>query len=120
MEVAHARLSSLPRNFVVKYADDISFDYDSYLPIEDNPDTHAFFRTITRPNGRMQHLAILTRLLILEEQEGPADISDTNVSQFIEKGTTPTVSGTTPTKTPRRHGPHSPICRHSTACSATM
>ena len=86
MEVAHARLSSLPRNFVVKYADDISFDYDSYEPIENNPDTHAFFRTITRPNNRMQHLAILTRLLILEEQDGAADIRDTNVSQFIEKG----------------------------------
>jgi len=86
MEVAHARLSSLPRNFVVKYADDISFDYDRYEPIEDNPHTHAFFRTITRPNDRMQHLAILTRLLILEEQNGPADISDTNVSQFIEDG----------------------------------
>ena len=66
MEVAHARLSSLPRNFVVKYADDISFDYDNYEPIEDNPHTHAFFRTITRPNDRMQHLAILTRLLILD------------------------------------------------------
>lgn len=89
MEVAHARLSSLPRNFVVKYADDISFDYDSYEPIEDNPHRHAFFRTITRPNDRMQHLAILTRLLILEEQDGPADISDTNVSQFIEKGHDP-------------------------------
>ena len=89
MEVAHARLSSLPRNFVVKYADDISFDYDSYEPIEDNPDTHAFFRTVTRPNDRMQHLAILTRLLILEEQDGPADIRDTNVSQFIEKGHDP-------------------------------
>ena len=89
MEVAHARLSSLPRNFVVKYADDVSFDYDNYKPIEDNPDTHAFFRTITRPNDRMQHLAILTRLLILEEQYGPADISDTNVSQFIEKGHDP-------------------------------
>ena len=70
MEIAHARLSSLPRNFVVKYADDISFDYKSYEPIEDNPDVHAFFRTITRPNDRMQHLAILTRLLILEEQDG--------------------------------------------------
>ena len=34
MEIAHARLSSLPRNFVVKYADDISFDYDKYAPIE--------------------------------------------------------------------------------------
>ena len=86
MEVAHARLSSLPRNFVVKYADDISFDYDTYEPIDDNPHTHAFFQTITRPNNRMQHLAILTRLLILEEQDGPADISDTNVSHFIEKG----------------------------------
>ena len=86
MEVAHARLSSLPRNFAVKYADDISFDYDSYEPIEDNPDTHVFFSTITRPNNRMQHLAILTRLLILEEQDGPADIRDTNVSEFIEKG----------------------------------
>ena len=86
MEVAHARLSSLPRNFVVKYADDISFDYDNYKPIEENPHTHAFFRTITRPNDRMQHLAILTRLLILEEQDGPSDISDTNVSQFIENG----------------------------------
>lgn len=89
MEVAHARLSSLPRNFVVKYADDITFDYDSYKPIKNNPDTHAFFRTITRPNNRMQHLAILTRLLILEEREGPADISDTNVSEFIEKGQHP-------------------------------
>ena len=37
----------------------------------------------------MQHLAILTRLLILEEQDGPADISDTNVSQFIDKGHDP-------------------------------
>ena len=89
MEVAHARLSSLPRNFVVKYADDISFDYDSYEPIEDNPHTHDFFRAITRTNTRMQHLAILTRLLILEEQNGPADISDKNVSEFIDEGHDP-------------------------------
>lgn len=86
MEVAHARLSSLPRNFVAKYADDISFDYESYEPIENNAHTHPFFRTITRTNTRMQHLAILTRLLILEEEDGPADIRDTNVSEFIEKG----------------------------------
>lgn len=89
MEIAHARLSSLPRNFVVKYADDASFDYEGYEPIEDNPDKHAFFRTITRSNDRMQHLALLTRLLILEEQDGPADISDTNVSQFIDDGHSP-------------------------------
>lgn len=86
MEVAHARLSSLPRNFVVKYADDISFDYESYKPIEDNQYRHDFFRTITRPNDRMQHLALLTKLVMLEEQDGQADIRDTNVSQFIDNG----------------------------------
>lgn len=86
MEIAHGRLSSLPRNFVVKYADDISFDYDKYEPIDNNPARHPFFSTITRPNDRMQHLAILTRLLILEEHDGPTDIGDKNVRQFIERG----------------------------------
>lgn len=89
MEVAHSRLSSLPRNFVVKYADDISFDYENYQPLDDNPHTHKFFRTINRPNNRMQHLAILTRLLILEERDGPADIRDANVIHFIEEGHDP-------------------------------
>jgi len=32
MEVAHAQLSSLSRNFIVKYADDLTFDYDKYEP----------------------------------------------------------------------------------------
>lgn len=86
MEVAHARLSSLPRNFVVKYADDISFDYEKYEPIEDNKHRNVFFRVIARPNDRMQHLALLTRLLILEDQDGAADIGNANVSQFIDKG----------------------------------
>ena len=67
----------------------LGFDYASYKPIEDNPHKHKFFRTIARSNDRMQHLAILSRLLILEEQDGPADISDKNVSQFIEKGQDP-------------------------------
>ena len=42
METAHARLSSLSRNFVVKYADDITFDYDQYKPIDRNKDKHKF------------------------------------------------------------------------------
>src|SRR5699024_7931899 len=29
MEVAHAQLSSLTRNFIVKYADDQTFDYEN-------------------------------------------------------------------------------------------
>jgi hypothetical protein len=85
MEVAHARLSSLSRNFVVKYADDIRFDYENYRPIDSNPDKHVFFRVIDRNNDRMQHLALLTRLLILEENNGPADLKDTEVIDYIER-----------------------------------
>lgn len=85
MEIAHARLSSLSRNFVVKYADDIQFDYENYEPIDNNPDKHPFFRVIDRNNDRMQHLALLTRLLILEENDGPADLKDTNVMEYIDK-----------------------------------
>lgn len=84
MEVAHARLSSLSRNFVVKYADDIRFDYDTYAPIDENPDKHPFFRVIDRNNDRMQHLALLTRLLILEDSDGVADTRDTDVQRFID------------------------------------
>jgi len=84
MEVAHSRLSSLARNFVVKYADDIRFDYDTYRPVDTNPDKHVFFGVIERNNNRMQHLALLTRLLILEEKDGPADIKDVNVIEYID------------------------------------
>lgn len=84
MEVAHARLSSLVRNFVVKYSDDITFNFQSYKPQDDNPDKHNFFKVISRNNNRMQHLALLTRLLIIEENNGPADIKDTNISDFID------------------------------------
>jgi hypothetical protein len=84
MEVAHSRLSSLARNFVVKYADDIRFDYDSYRPVDSNPDKHPFFRVIKRSNVRMQQMALLTRLLILEENGGPADIRDVNIMEYID------------------------------------
>lgn len=84
MEVAHSRLTSLARNFVVKYADDQRFDYDAYVPIDGNPDKHPFFTIIARNNDRMQHLALLTRLLIMEEAEGPADIRDVHIMEYIE------------------------------------
>jgi hypothetical protein len=83
MERAHSRLSSLARNFVVKYADDIRFDYDAYQPVDENPDKHSFFDVIDRNNDRMQHLALLTRLLILEENDGPSDIRHTDVVEYI-------------------------------------
>jgi len=83
MEVAHSRLSSLARNFVVKYADDQRFDYETYVPIDCNPDKYPFFGVIGRNNDRMQHLALLTRLLILEENGGPTDIKNSDVIDYI-------------------------------------
>jgi hypothetical protein len=85
MEVAHARLSSTARNFVVKYADDQTFDYDAYRPVSENPTKHLFFSTIRRKNNRMQHMALLTRFLILEEADGPADIKQTDVQAYIDQ-----------------------------------
>lgn len=86
MEEAHGRLSSLPRNLIVKYADDIAFDYDSYSPVDHNKEKHRFFDVIDRGNDRMQHLSLLARLLILEANEGPADITASAVQAFIEEG----------------------------------
>jgi len=85
MEIAHARLSSVSRNFVVKYADDITFDYEHYMPVDSNKDKHKFFSVIDRGNDRMQHLAILTRFLILEEADGPANIQNSDVMDYIDK-----------------------------------
>jgi hypothetical protein len=85
MEIAHSQLSSLARNFVVKYSDDQRFDYQRYQPLDDNPDKHPFFTIISRDNNRMQHLALLTRLLILEEAAGPTDIKNVNIGDYISQ-----------------------------------
>ena len=89
MEIAHSRLSSLVRNFLVKYADDQTFDFEKYKPIDDNPSKHHFFDVITRNNDRMQHLALLARLLLLEEKwaekKGPCDIRDQQIMEYIDE-----------------------------------
>ena len=85
MEIAHARLASLSRNFVVKYADDITFDFAKYESVDANPDKHPFFALIERSNDRMQHLALLTRFLVIEENDGPADVRETDVMEYIDK-----------------------------------
>lgn len=85
MEVAHARLSSLSRNFVVHYADDIHFDYKTYRPVDENKDKHPFFRIINQDNNRMQHLSLLTRFLILEDNEGPTDVQNGDVRRYIDQ-----------------------------------
>lgn len=85
MEVAHAKLSSLSRNFIVKYSDDETFDFINYLPVDSNPHKHKVFEIIERSNSRMQHLMIFTRLLLIEEAGGYADLKDSAVVQFVEE-----------------------------------
>ncbi len=85
MEIAHSRLASLVRNFVEKYADDITFDFTAYAPVDANPNKHPFFTMIDRNNDRMQHLALLTRFLIFEENDGPAEIQNADVMEYIDK-----------------------------------
>lgn len=84
MEIAHARLSSLVRNFIVKYADDITFDYERYVPVDDNKSKHKFFGIIDRKNDRMQHLALLGRLLLIEKGGGPTDIRDSFLGDWVD------------------------------------
>lgn len=85
MEIAHAKLASLSRNVVVKYSDDITFDYDKYIPIDNNPDKHKFFKLLKKDNKRMDHLKIFTRFLMIEEAGGYTELSDKRVVEFIDK-----------------------------------
>lgn len=85
MEIAHSRLSSLSRNFIVKYSDDITFDYSNYQPIDDNKDKHPFFMLIQRNNDRMQHLGLMARFLLIEFADGPTDVRQSDVTDFIDK-----------------------------------
>jgi hypothetical protein len=84
MEIAHARLSSRVRNFLVKYADDITFDYEKYIPIDRNPHKHAFFKIISQDNKRMQHLSLLARMLLIEMHDGPTDVRDKAIIDLID------------------------------------
>ncbi len=83
MEVAHAQLSSLTRNFIVKYADDQTFDYESYKPIDDNPDKEKFFSLLNVDNIRMKHLQYMARFILIEQGDGHADLSDKKIEEFI-------------------------------------
>ena len=74
MEVEHSKLYSASRNFVTKYSDDMSFNYDKYESVDTNPYRHKFFDIINVDNERLDHLAILGRFLLIEESEGPAEL----------------------------------------------
>lgn len=83
MEVAHAQLSSLTRNFIVKYADNQTFDYGNYEPIENNPDKLPFFSLLSVDNTRMKHLQFMARFTMIEKGGGYADLSDKKIESFI-------------------------------------
>jgi len=85
MEVAHAQLSSVARNFIVKYSDDITFDFDEYLPVDANADKHRFFTIVDRKNHRMQHLMLLARFLLIEEADDYAELKDTAIVNYVER-----------------------------------
>ena len=86
MEIAHAKLDSLKRNFVVKYSDDITFDFDSYVPIDSNPNKHKFFKILDRDNNRMQHLMLMSRFGMIEEANEYIDLKDTALTEYIKSG----------------------------------
>lgn len=89
MEIEHAKLSSLSRNFIVKYSDDETFDYERYEPVDSNPHKHKFFQILGRKNDRMQHLTTMTRFLLIEDANGYADLKDSAVIDFIGKHEVP-------------------------------
>ncbi len=83
MEVAHAQLSSLTRNFIVKFSDDQTFDYSEYEPVDSNPDKLKFFSLLNVDNNRMKHLQFMARFVMIELGEGYADLSDRKIEEFI-------------------------------------
>jgi 5-methylcytosine-specific restriction endonuclease McrA len=83
MEVAHAQLSSLTRNFIVKYSDDQTFNYQDYEPIDNNPDKKRFFSLLSVDNNRMKHLQLMARFMLIERNNGYADLSDRKIEEFI-------------------------------------
>jgi len=85
MEIAHSRLNSKARNFVVKFADDQEFDYQAYSPVDGNPNKHDFFSVVGTDNKRMKHLSLMIRFCMIEEADGPTDIKHTDVNNYIDK-----------------------------------
>ena len=83
MEVAHAQLSSLTRNFIVKYADNQTFDFKNYEAVDSNPNKEPFFALLSVDNVRMKHLQLMTRFILIERGNGYAELGDKKIIDFI-------------------------------------
>ncbi|MFW5928268.1 MAG: HNH endonuclease family protein, partial [Thermoplasmatota archaeon] len=84
MEEEHSKLNSAVRNYIVKLADDISFDKERYEPKEKNPNRHSFFKLLSRDNDRLQHLALLSRFLLIEFNNGPTKLSGAEITKLVD------------------------------------
>jgi 5-methylcytosine-specific restriction endonuclease McrA len=82
-EIGHAQLSSLTRNFIVKYADNQTFNYEDYTPVEDNTDKLNFFSILKVGNVRMEHLKFMSRFVMIEQSAGYADLGEKKMEEFI-------------------------------------
>ncbi len=85
IEKEHSKLYSAFRNFIVKYADDISFDDEKYIEVDFNPTRHNFFKIIGQKNDRLQNLALLSRFLLIEFVDGSTELKDNEISKFMDK-----------------------------------
>ncbi|WP_352336466.1 DUF262 domain-containing protein [Psychrobacter sp. 16-MNA-CIBAN-0192] len=84
MEIAHAQLSSLSRNFIVKYSDDQTFNFIDYQPLDQNPSKLRFFDLLNVNNSRMKHLQFMARFTMIESSvSGYTDLGDKKIEQFI-------------------------------------
>ena len=84
MEKEHAKLSSLSRNWIVKYGEDYSFDHENYEEIPENRSKLRFFRIYDKSNDRMDHIALLARLLLIEQAGGPTDTRRGQVAKLMD------------------------------------
>lgn len=84
IEESHSKIYSPVRNYIVKRADDISFDIDEYRSRDHNPDRHPFFGLLNRSNNRMQHLGLLARFLLIEVKEGPTKVTNMEVTKVFD------------------------------------
>ncbi|NMJ77086.1 DUF262 domain-containing protein [Nanohaloarchaea archaeon] len=84
IEKNHSKTFSPARNFIVKTADNISFDEKEYKSKDGNPERHQFFELLNRDNDRLQHLSLLARFILFELNEGPAKVTGKEVTKLFD------------------------------------
>lgn len=84
IEKNHSKTYSPVRNYIVRTADDISFDQDSYESRDHNPTRHEFFELLDRKNDRLQHLALLARFILVELDDGPTKVTGKEVTKLFD------------------------------------